>query len=240
MDLYFECNSGISGDMATGALLDLGADENKLNQALKSLELEEEFEYKITDVMVNSIKAKDFNVILKNHHHTHRTLEDIFKIIDKASIDDKSKELAKKIFNIIAKAESRVHNKNINEIHFHEVGAIDSIVDIISFSVLFNDLNPDNVYFSTLTEGLGTVMCQHGVLNVPVPAVCEILKEYKIPFKITDNNGEMITPTGAGIAASLYQEKPLPEKLTLIETGCGSGKRKYENPILRVMKIKGE
>ncbi len=244
MKLYFECTSGISGDMSTAALLDLGADRKKLETALKSINLDDEFEYKIKEVQINSIKATDFDVILKHHHssdhhhhhHEHRNLDDINKIIEKAQASENAKDLAKKIFKIVAKAEAKVHNKDIKEIHFHEVGAIDSIVDILSFSVLFDDLNPDEVFFSTLQDGWGFIECQHGTLSVPVPAVCEILKEYKIPIKITSEEGEKITPTGAAIVAALYKGK-FNDEFIIEKTGYGAGKRKYKNPLLRVMQI---
>lgn len=247
MKLYFECNSGISGDMSVGALLDLGADKEVLDKALASMKLDNEFQYNITKQMVNSITTTDFDVILPEHkhhehnlehHHEHRNLEDVYKIIDKADITEKSKELAKTIFKIVAEAESKVHNKDISEIHFHEIGAIDSIVDIVSFAVLFDNLKPENVYFSALTEGQGTVTCQHGDLSVPVPAVCEIVSKYEIPIKISDNIGEMITPTGAAIVAALYNGEELPEKMVIEKIGYGRGKRPYKNPILRVMQIK--
>lgn len=251
MNLYFECNSGISGDMSVGALLDLGADKDVLEKALASMKLDNEFQYKITKQMVNAISTSDFDVILPEHkhhehnhehnhehHHEHRNLNDVNEIIDKAEISENAKNLAKKIFKIVAEAESKVHNKDISEIHFHEIGAIDSIVDIVSFAVLYDNLRPEKVYFSTLTEGQGTVTCQHGELSVPVPAVCEIVSKYEIPIKITNNQGEMITPTGAAIVASLYTGESLPEEFVIKKVGYGRGKRPYKNPILRVMKIK--
>lgn len=247
MNLYFECNSGISGDMSVGALLDLGADKDILEKALASMKLDNEFQYKITKQMVNAISTTDFDVILPEHkhhehnhehHHEHRNLNDVNEIIDKAEISENAKNLAKKIFKIVAEAESKVHNKAISEIHFHEIGAIDSIVDIVSFAVLYDNLRPEKVYFSTLTEGQGTVTCQHGELSVPVPAVCEIVSKYEIPIKITNNQGEMITPTGAAIVASLYTGESLPEEFVIKKVGYGRGKRPYKNPILRVMKIK--
>ena len=248
MNLYFECNSGISGDMSVGALLNLGASQEKLEKALASMKLENEFQYKISKQMVNAISATDFDVILpehhhhehhkEEHHHEHRNLEDVNKIIDKAEISENAKNLAKKIFRIVAEAESKVHSKDISEIHFHEIGAIDSIVDIVSFSVLFDELSPEKVYFSALTEGQGTVHCQHGDLSVPVPAVCEIVSKYRIPIKISDNNGEMVTPTGAAIAAALYTGEKLPEEIIIEKVGYGRGKRPYKNPVLRVMKLK--
>lgn len=244
MDLYFECRAGISGDMSVGALLDLGASREKLEKALASMKLDNEFSYVISKKSVNAIMATDFDVILpahhhhEHHHHEHRNLDDVNKIIDKADISENAKKLAKKIFKIVAEAESKVHGKDIKDVHFHEVGAIDSIVDIVSFSVLFDDLNPKKVYFSALTEGQGTVTCQHGKLPVPVPAVCEIASKYALPLKITENDGEMVTPTGAAIAAALFTGEKLPGELIIQKTGYGSGKRSYENPILRVIKIK--
>lgn len=256
MNLYFECKSGISGDMSVAALLDLGASRDKLDKALKSMNLENEFTYKISEVNINAIRATDFDVILPehhhehhhhcehseeehhHHHHEHRNLDDVNKIIDKADTTENARNLAKKIFKIVAEAESKVHGKDIKDVHFHEVGAIDSIVDIVSFAVLFDDLNPEKVYFSTLTEGQGFVTCQHGKLPVPVPAVCEIAAAYKLPLKITENEGERITPTGAAIAAALYTGEKLPEELVIEKIGYGAGKRKYENPFLRVMIIK--
>ncbi len=254
MNLYFECKSGISGDMSVAALLDLGADKEKLDRALSSINLNNEFEYKISKKSINGIMASDFDVILKNrkhhhhehtcghhhehHHHEHRNLDDINKIIDKADTTENAKNLAKKIFKIVAEAESKVHGKSIDEIHFHEVGAIDSIADILSFAVLLDNLNPEKVYFSTLTDGQGFVTCRHGKIPVPVPAVVEILSSHKIPLKISENEGEMITPTGAAIAAALYTGEKLPDEIIIERTGLGAGKRPYEHPFLRVFAIK--
>ena len=249
MDLYFECQSGISGDMSVGALLDLGADKVKLEKALDSLKLDNEFQYIISKKSINAIMTTDFNVILPEHHHCHnehnehhnhhehRNLHDVNTIINRAEITTNAKNLAKKIFEIVAQAEAKVHGKDISEVHFHEVGAIDSIVDIISFAVLYDDLNPQKSYFSTLTEGSGTVECQHGILPVPVPAVCEIVSKYHLPIKITENQGEMVTPTGAAIAAALYTAEKLPDEIIIEKIGYGAGKRNYKNPILRVMSI---
>ena len=254
MDLYCECKSGISGDMSVAALLDLGASQEKLEKALASMNLDNEFKYVISKKSINAIMATDFDVILpehkhnehtiehSHHHHEHRNLDDVNAIIDKVDTSDNAKNLAKKIFRIVAEAESKVHGKDIKDVHFHEVGAIDSIADIVSFAVLFDDLNPQKVYFSTLTEGQGFVECQHGKLPVPVPAVCEIAAQYHLPLKITDNNGEMVTPTGAAIAAALYSGEKLPDSFTIEKIGYGAGKRPYSNPIVRVMSIceKGE
>ena len=246
MNLYFECKSGISGDMSVAALLDLGASREKLEKALASMKLDNEFKYVISKKPVNAIMATDFDVILPehhhhdahHHHHEHRNLDDVNKIIEKAEITENAKNLAKKIFKIVAEAEAKVHGKEIKDVHFHEVGAIDSIADIVSFAVLFDDLSPEKVYFSTLTDGQGFVECQHGKIPVPVPAVCEIAAKYALPLKITENNGEMVTPTGAAIAAALYTGEKLPESFIIEKIGYGAGKRLYENPVLRVMSLK--
>ncbi|MCR5262025.1 MAG: LarC family nickel insertion protein [Candidatus Gastranaerophilales bacterium] len=238
MKLYFDCGNGISGDMAVAALLDLGADRLKMEEAFQSLELENEFLYDIKQVQVNAISATDFDVILKNDKtHHHRNLKDINEIIAKAKVSEKARTLAKKIFQIVAEAEAKVHKLPVDEVHFHEVGAIDSIADILGFAVLYDDLNPEKVYFSSLTEGQGSVMCQHGQLSVPVPAVCEIVKSFQIPIRITENDGEMITPTGAAIVAALYSPEKLTTDFVINKTGYGAGKRKYPNPVLRVMDI---
>lgn len=239
--LYFDCTNGISGDMSVGALLDLGADRKKLDKALKSIALNDEFDYEIKKTKVNSISATDFDVIMHHkHHHEHRNLDDVIKIIDIADMTQNAKKLAKKIFNIVAQAEAKVHNEDIKNIHFHEVGAIDSIADIISFSVLFDDISKGNVYFSTLGEGTGSIVCQHGELSVPVPAVLEIISKYQIPIKITDNQGEMVTPTGAAIAASLYKKYDKLPQMIIRRTGYGSGKRPYKNPCLRIIEFNEE
>ena len=254
MSLYFECKSGISGDMSVAALLDVGADGEKLEKALNSMNLNDEFKYVISKKPINAVMATDFDVILPHshdeeephtphhehhhHNHIHRNLDDVYAIIDRADITENAKALAKKIFMIVAEAEAKVHGKDLKEVHFHEVGAIDSIVDIVGFSVLFDDLKPEKVYFSTLTEGQGFVECQHGTLPVPVPAVCEIAAKYKLPLRFTDNEGEMITPTGAAIAAALYDGSRLPDEFVIEKTGYGAGKRHYKNPVLRVMTIK--
>ena len=176
------------------------------------------------------------------HEHIHRNLDDVNAIIDRSNASEGAKTLAKKIFQIVAEAEAKVHGKDIKEVHFHEVGAIDSIADILSFAVLYDELKPENVYFSPLTEGRGFVECHHGRLSVPVPAVCEIVSKYQLPVKFIDNDGEMVTPTGAAIVAALYTGEKLPEVFVINKIGYGAGKSPYANPMLRVMSIqkKGE
>lgn len=234
--LYFECYSGISGDMTVASLLDLGADRNVMMKVLASLGLDE-FTIETDKVLKNGISAFDFNVILKqhsdlhadHHHHTHRNLNDIFQIIDRAELTPKACELSKKIFMIVAQAEAEAHALPLDQVHFHEVGAIDSIVDIVSTAVCLDNLNMDKAVFSTLSEGSGTVECQHGTLPVPVPAVTNIIRKYGLPIRVTQTEGEMITPTGAAIAAAICSYEKLPAQYRILKTGCGAGKRVFPN-----------
>lgn len=250
-DLYLECYSGISGDMTVAALLDLGASLAKLKATLKELKIDDEFEIKVSKVLKSGIEANDFDVILKHkhehdkeyhehhhhYHHEHRNLDDVYKIIDRLS-DEKVKKLAKDIFKVVAVAEAKAHGKSIEEVHFHEVGAVDSIIDIVSVAFSIVDLGIENVYVSTLYEGRGFVHCAHGDMPVPVPAVLNIVSDYNLDIKITDRDGELITPTGAAIDATLKNKEELPEKYKIKKIGLGAGKRYPDRPsMVRAMLI---
>lgn len=176
--------------------------------------------------------------ISHSHEHEHRGLAQIFEIIDNAGLTPNAKELAKKIFNIIARAEAKAHGVDISKVHFHEVGAIDSIVDIIAAAVCIDNLGITEACVSVLCEGSGSVRCQHGILPVPVPAVVNIVTDNGLRLKITDTEGELVTPTGAAIAAALKTSDRLPDSFYIEKTGLGAGKRNYEKPsILRAMLI---
>lgn len=164
-----------------------------------------------------------------HHHagHVHRHLADVEAIIEGTDMTDTAKALANRIFRIVAEAESKAHNLPLEEVHFHEVGAIDSIVDIIAAAVCFDDLGISDVIVPKLTEGTGTVRCQHGVLPVPVPATLHIVEDYDMPLEIMDAKGEYVTPTGAAIAAALCTTHTLPKSFRVLETGLGAGKRAY-------------
>lgn len=174
-----------------------------------------------------------------NHHnHEHRNLYDVLSIIEKTEMPGGAKNLARKIFQILAEAESKAHGVPVEEVHFHEVGAIDSIVDVIAFSVCFESLHVEKVFVPVINEGTGTVRCQHGILPVPVPAVVNIASEYHLPLCIMDVRGEFITPTGAAFAAAVMTDRILPEHFTIEKIGMGAGKRSYERPsILRAFII---
>jgi len=253
--LYFDCFSGISGDMTIGALLDLGVPAEYFLSEIEKLSLGG-FTLKIEKIKKNGILVTDFDVIPSDHEHDHehdhghdhdhehehdhdhepvhththehRNLRDIEAIILGSALSDEVKKRAMGMFHIIAEAESRVHGVGIEEVHFHEVGAVDSIVDIVGVAILLDYLKPGKIIFSRLTEGHGTITCQHGVMPVPVPATAEILSKYQIPFEISRTRGEMITPTGAAIAAAIadeWSEGALP--FIPEQTGFGSGKKDF-------------
>lgn len=229
--LYFECYSGISGDMTVASLLDLGADWDVLRKVLNNLH-PEEFTVELERVQKNRISALDFDVKLNQnpgHTHGHRNLNDIFQLLDQAGLSQKVCELSKKIFMIVAQAEAEAHALPLDQVHFHEVGATDSIVDIVSTAVCLDNLNVEKAFFSTLSEGYGSVECQHGTLPVPVPAVTNILRRYGLPIRITQTEGEMITPTGAAITAAINCGSSLPAGYRILKTGYGAGKRNYPN-----------
>lgn len=309
--LYLECTSGISGDMTVAALLDLGADREKLERALKSLPVKG-FDIKISRVVKSGIDACDFDVLLDqehenhdhdmeylhgheedvhshnsehhehrthhshereegyicaadnpyhtheehphekhthtaeavhshhgHHHHEHRGLNEIMEIIDHADMTDRAKSYAKKIFTILAHAEAKAHNVPADQVHFHEVGAVDSIVDILSVAICMDDLDVEEVIVPRLCEGSGTIRCQHGILPVPVPAVSNIVSAHHLKLHITPVQGELVTPTGAAIVAAFLTSEKLPEDFTVEKIGIGAGKRQYECPgILRAMLIR--
>lgn len=171
-------------------------------------------------------------------HHEHRNLYDINSIIDKSNITSNAKDIANRIFHIVAVAESKAHGKSIEEVHFHEVGAIDSIVDIVAAAICLDNLNITDVIVSELYEGTGQVTCQHGVLSIPVPAVTNIVAAHHLPLHITSIKGELVTPTGAAIVAAIKTSGTLPKAFNILKIGLGAGKRNYEQAsILRAMLI---
>lgn len=161
------------------------------------------------------------------NHHKHRTLAEITAIIDASSATQHAKDLAKRIFSVLASAEAKAHGVPAEEVHFHEVGAVDSIVDILAASVCLDDLAPSGVIVPRLCEGQGMVRCQHGIVPVPVPAVVNIAAAYDIPLSVIDVQGELVTPTGAAFVAAARTATQLPEAFTVTRVGLGAGKRVY-------------
>lgn len=264
--LYLECYSGISGDMTVAALLDLGADREVLKESLKSLPVGG-FRTEITRVKKSGLDACDFSVILEQdnhdhdmeylhgseksytgHHeythsheypHEHRGMKEITEIIQKSKMTARAKKMAMRVFDILAQAESKAHGVPVEEVHFHEVGAVDSIVDIAAIAICMDNLDISNVIVPVLYEGTGFIRCQHGQIPVPVPAVTHIAETHKLKLKITDIQGELVTPTGAAVVAAFRTSDRLPEDFTMLKTGIGAGKRQYRCPgILRAMLIR--
>lgn len=297
--LYLECNAGISGDMLVAALLDLGADRAKLDEALQSIPAKG-FTYNISRVSKAGVDCCDFDVVLDAehenhdhdmsflhgeavaahvhshehehchdhehehchehhhdhehehehehdhvhtphehyHHHEHRGLKEVIEIINGTQMSERARALALKIFDIIAEAEGKAHAVAKEDVHFHEVGAIDSIVDIVAIAVCFDSLGVGEVIVPELCEGRGTVRCQHGVLPVPVPATANIMQSFGLNVRLLPVQGEFVTPTGAAAAAALMTTDELPEQFKICAIGLGAGKRQYERPsILRALLI---
>ncbi len=235
--LYLECYSGISGDMTVAALLDLGADREGLLEMLEKMPLEG-FHVEIGRSKKCGIDACDFDVVLEREEHAHRHLSHIYEIIEQTPVKDSVKNLAKQMFLIVAEAEAKAHGIPVEHVHFHEVGAVDSIVDIMSAAYCIESLNVQNAVVSELYEGTGQVKCQHGILPVPVPAVVNIVKQQDLSMHMTENRGEMITPTGAAIAAALqtYGNGKGKKEGKLLAIGIGAGKKDFAHAnILRTM-----
>ena len=175
-----------------------------------------------------------------HHHHEHRSPADIAAIIDAADLAPRAKQTAHRIFDIVAQAEAKAHGLPIEEVHFHEVGAVDSIVDVVSVAYCLDDLDVTDVYVTPLAEGHGRVRCAHGVLPVPVPAVTNIVADHGLALERRDIEGELVTPTGAAIAAAIRTLDAPPTAYRVLKSGLGSGKRAYDPPsTVRALIIEG-
>lgn len=234
--LYVEGASGISGDMTVGALLSLGASRERLDAALASLRLEDEFSYVISEKSSYGISGIDFDVQLRQRRG-NRNLADVRAIIDRAALTSRARAFALRAFGFVADAEARVHGLPVEQVHFHEAGATDSIVDIVSAAVLFDDLGETDCVVTGLTEGTGTVRCARGELPVPVPAVLNIAAATGIPLRPCGIRCELVTPTGIALAATMRTTDQLPEAFRVQAIGTGLGKRDYGRPaILRILR----
>ncbi len=327
--LYLECSAGISGDMTVAALLDLGADEKKLQAVLDSLPVEG-FRVKTERVKKAGLDCCSFHVLLDEAHenrdhdmeylhghergqgyehthenghehepthgagpahrheegnvplhkteyehsheietahqgaaeheytheiehehlhepahehshgigHEHRTMAQVLQILSGCRMTERARKIAERIVTVLAEGEAKAHGVSVSEVHFHEVGAVDSIVDIVSAAVCLDDLGITEVIVTGLCEGSGTIRCQHGILPIPVPAVANIVSAYGIALEPINVRGEFVTPTGAAIVAAVRTGDTLPERFVIKGIGLGAGKRSYERPsILRAMLI---
>jgi uncharacterized protein (TIGR00299 family) protein len=241
--LYYDCFAGISGDMNLGAMIDIGVDENYLLQELNKLGVSG-YNLSVSKALKNGISGTRVSVVLEKHSHKpsrsnqhhdnkNRNLEDIVKIITQSKLSDFVKKLSTRIFTRIADAEAKVHNRPVKEIHFHEVGAVDSIVDIVGAAICIDYLKPDIIMASSVELGGGFVECSHGILPVPAPATTEILKG--IPVKSGAVMHETTTPTGAAILAEIVNEFKDQADFIIEKTGYGLGHREFVIPnLLRV------
>ena len=225
-NLYLECNSGISGDMTVATLLSLGADKNRLEKIINGMNLGCKLHF--GHVEKNGVYAYDFDVELRDESCEHeRGIKEINEIIDSSELPLPAKFKAKEMFEIVAKSEAKVHGLPIDSVHFHEVGAVDSIVDICAVAFCMYDLKIEKVITSPLSEGTGQIKCQHGILPIPCPATLQICSNGNIPLKIIDVEGEMVTPTGAAIVAAYSEGFEKPEAMIVEKVGYGAGKRDF-------------
>jgi pyridinium-3,5-bisthiocarboxylic acid mononucleotide nickel chelatase len=249
--LYYDCFSGISGDMNLGAMIDIGVDRDYLVNELSKLQLHE-YSIEVTEGNRKGITGTRVDVILEEHDHNHdhdneghhhehghdheheehnqvdvphthhqRNLNDIREIIGRSSLNDNVKKLSLDIFKKVAAAEAKVHGKPIDEVHFHEVGAVDSIVDIVGAAICLDYLKVDKVIASPVETGSGFVRCAHGMLPVPAPATAEILKG--IPLRSIGIPFEATTPTGAAILRSIADEFTDSKDFKILKIGYGIG-----------------
>ncbi len=250
--LYFDCSSGISGNMTLGALSELIDDPHYLVNELKKLNVDG-YHIHISKEKKNGITGTYVDVHLEHehhhehehehlhhehahhHHHEHRNLFDVNKIIDESEIDEKAKDLAKPIFLRVGNAESNVHNESLENVHFHEVGAIDSIVDIIGTAILLCKINPDVIYSSVVNDGYGFIECAHGMISVPVPATSEIFAASNAITRQIDVDTELVTPTGAAIIAEIASEFTTMPAMNVQKVGWGTGTKDLVIP--NVLKV---
>jgi len=257
--LYFDCFSGISGDMTLGALLDLGVDRELFESELKKLKLNG-YDIIIEKKSCNGIWGTNVQVVLNDHckdmgegtgcvgehkhlneysaevgghvhghieqhSHSERNLRGIELMIESSGLKQGVKDFSKKVFREIARAEAKVHNKCMDEIHFHEIGAVDSIIDIVGAAICVDLLGVDKVFSSPLHDGHGFIDCKHGIIPVPVPAVMEMLGNSGIPLISEDVNTELVTPTGMGLIKCLADSFGNMPAMIIDRVGYGMGKR---------------
>lgn len=260
--LYIDCVSGISGDMTIGAFLSLGVDLDYLKNELAKLHIHG-YRLEAREKSMRGISGIDFDVVLcgheehlhgdesglesaneqsighehgHDHDHDHSTWGQIKSLINESTLNENVKSLAVRIFERVAQAEAKVHGLPVDEVHFHEVGAVDSIIDIVGTAICFDIIKPDKVVVSPMNTGSGTVRCSHGILPVPAPATCEILASCSAKIYSNGIYGELVTPTGAAIAAELANEFGELPSMQIEKTGYGTGKKDFGIPnVLRMI-----
>jgi len=229
--LYYDASCGISGDMNLAALVGLGVDFDYLCSELEKLNLSGEFRLEQKNVVKNGIAATKIDVVLLNSQPHARSYADIKQILASSNLSEFCKKKAAAIFHVIAQAEAKVHAVSIDEVHFHEVGAVDSIVDVVGAAIcleyLYKNFGISRVFSSKIELGGGVAKCDHGTLNVPAPAVCEILKA--VPVSLGRANFEMTTPTGAAILKACVDEFVSDINFKIEKVAYGAGEKNAPN-----------
>ena len=237
--LFLDCSSGISGDMFSGALIDLGFDINVLRKELSKLKLDD-FKVSTREVSKKGVRALKFDVHIHKHQHHHRTYKDIEAIYKKSSLDKKIISRALDVFKVLADAEALVHGTTRNKVHFHEVGAVDSIVDITTVAAGIHYLGITDIACSPLNLGGGMINMEHGRLPVPAPATAELLKG--VPVYSGTSEGELTTPTGAALVKVLCSEFISFPSGIISKIGYGAGEKELHSTpnILRAFLLESE
>lgn len=231
---YFDCFNGAAGDMLVASLIDAGADLPGLTKSIERLNLPG-FRLTAERTTKQGIKAFRFNVQIDDAPKPHRHLKHVIGILQESGLDGRIKEQATRIFTRLAEAEARVHGTTVEKVHFHEVGAIDAIVDVVGVCIALEMLGVERVFCSPIPVGSGTIVCDHGVMPVPAPATAELLQG--VPIAATDEPGELTTPTGAAILTTLSMGfGPMPGMTpTAIGYGAGTREGKTRPNVLRVL-----
>ncbi|MBQ9530452.1 MAG: nickel pincer cofactor biosynthesis protein LarC [Eubacterium sp.] len=231
--LYFECSSGAAGDMLSASLFELISDKDEFINKLNDL-FAPEIVFGAEKVSKNNVIGTHLHVKIHNHeegeehheHHHHRNFKDIERIITSLDISDGVKNNALSVYKIICDAESRVHGMKVEEVHLHEVGALDAIADITAFCLLMEKISAERVVVSPINVGFGTVKAAHGILPVPAPATAIILEN--MPIYTNNISGELCTPTGAALLKFFADEYSYMPKMTVQKAGYGFGKKDLE------------
>ena len=237
--IYFECKMGAAGDMLTSALLELHPDPNgflsRLNNCgVKNVSIQCEKSVKCgvsgthIEVLIDGIPEHQHHHHDEHHHHEHMCVSDIKHIIEHLNISEQVKTDAHNVFMILADAESKVHGTTIEQVHFHEVGTIDAVIDIVAVCMLLDEIKPTKIYTSPINVGGGYVKCAHGILPVPAPATAEILKG--VPVYSGSVKSELCTPTGAALLkyfTDKFCEMPV---ISIMNVGYGMGRKDFEIP----------
>jgi uncharacterized protein (TIGR00299 family) protein len=223
--VYFDCFAGVSGDMIIGALLDVGIDFDELKRQLESLGLSG-YEIRAERVKRSGIAATKFTVEVNEAAQPERSLDDIRAIIEQAGLSNQIKRRATRAFQLLAEAEARVHGTTAEQVHFHEVGAVDSIIDTVGAMIGFEMLGAARFFASPLRVGHGFIKSQHGQLPIPAPATAELLRG--VPVYAGDIEGEFVTPTGAAILKTLCEEFRAMPAISIERVGYGAGSRDPE------------